>query len=83
MLGTPPPGHNLPSVNRQTLGYLNVPGYQGLSAQGYNATAPGYTMPSGASAAHLPSSQPQPQQYAGAMPPNAASMLRALRGGMA
>jgi hypothetical protein len=82
MLGTPPPGFNVPHVNNQTLGYLSQPGYQGAQAQGYNPGASSFAQPS---SAHMPSSQiGQPGSPGASAQPGmntqAQMMLRALGG---
>jgi hypothetical protein len=39
MLFAPPPGYNTPATNRQNVQAYNLPGQQGLTPQGYNASA--------------------------------------------
>ena len=67
MLGAPPPGFNTSPINRQTVNYLSVPGYQGGVAQGYNPGASSFAQPS---SAHFPSAMVHPPGTpGGAMPP--------------
>jgi hypothetical protein len=55
MLFAPPPGYNSPFINRQNPQAFNVPGQQGLSPQGYNAS----TFGTAALGAPQPSWRPQ------------------------
>ena len=79
MLGTPPPGFNVPSINSQTVAgpsAQTMPGYQGGTAQGYNPTSSGWSMPS---SAHYPSALPRmPGAPGGVMPPGAVSPQAAM-----
>ena len=78
MLGAPPPGFNVNSINRQTVAgpaALTVPGYQGAVAQGFNPTSSSYATPS---SAHYPSALPRfAGTPGGAMPPGAPAQMMA------
>jgi hypothetical protein len=71
MLFAPPPGYNSPFINRQNPQAFNVPGQQGLSPQGYNAS----TFGTAALGAPQPSWRPQGNPMPLGMMPSPMSQL--------
>lgn len=77
MLFGPPPGANAPSINRQNIGTMSIPGFQGAGAQGYGQYSSNYATPSSYA---VPSSVNAPNPYYNK--PMAHPMVKALMGGM-
>lgn len=76
MLAAPPPGYNTAAINKQNVGPFNIPGQQGVTAQGYfNPFKSSYSLPSSYS---IPSSVDYPNPYY-SKPIH--PMVRALQGG--